>query len=76
MEGPVTHFDYSLEGYGGQAGAFVICRDAWNQIRWISEVCPSIVNADDRHLAFHPANCIRLPSIEEFAALDPQPHRI
>jgi hypothetical protein len=72
----MTQLDYSLESYGGQAGAFTFCRDAWNQVRWIAEVCPSIVNANDRHLALQPANCIRLLSAQDFAALDPQPYRI
>lgn len=72
----MAQFDYTLEGYGGQTGAFVAYRDASGELRWIAEVCPSIVNADDRHLALHPAHRIRLLSSREFAALDPRPYRI
>lgn len=69
-------FDFKLEGWGGHAGSFVRCLDTWGQIRWISEIHPSIVNPKSRQLALQPANCIRLVSDEEFAALYPQPHQI
>ncbi|PIB96374.1 hypothetical protein [Caulobacter sp. X] len=69
-------FDFILEGRGGQAGAFVLCLDTWSQMRWIAEVTPSVVDAKNRHLALQPANCIRMVSGEEFAALDPPPYRI
>jgi hypothetical protein len=72
----MTQFNFRLEGFGGQAGAFVRCLDFWGEARWTAEVSPSIVSVDDRHLALQSANCLRLLTDEEFDALDPQPSLI
>lgn len=68
--------DFTLEGRGGQAGAFVVCLETDGQVRWTAEVAPDIINEKDRHRALQSSNCIRVMSGEEFAALDPQPLRI